>query len=88
MKTYRIKDVRRYIIQDAISGTEIERAHTLDEAKRIIAEYIADDIKNGTANDEMDGRSFKNDFDNNGNCFYEIKDNKTDEIIEILQNEI
>lgn len=87
MKIEKVKDVRRYVIQDSITGTEIDRARTEIEAKRIITNYIKSDVETDETMQEIDGRLFVDDFDKKGQCFYEINDTKTDEIIEYTQED-
>lgn len=55
-----------FIVQNKETGIEIEEVNTLLEARQILAEYEAEDSKEG----------------NYTNDFYEIKNKETDEIVE------
>lgn len=80
--------MERFIIRERIAGNEIEGTDTLEKAKKIINMYIFDDIADGNANDEIDGKTYENDFDENGNCFYEIYDTEKEKIIPINKKDI
>lgn len=80
--------MKRFIIRDTVSGTDIEETETLEEAKKIINKYIADDIAEGTANEEADGKNYEKDFDKEGNCFYEIYDTEKEETIDFNKSDL
>lgn len=80
--------MKRFIIRDTISGTSIEEVDTLEEAKKVINKYIADDIAEGTASEEADERNYEDDFDEEGNCFYEIYDTEKEETIDFNRSDV
>lgn len=80
--------MERFVIRDSIAGNEIKRANTIEEAKKIISMYILDDIAEGTANEEADGKNYEDDFDEDENCFYELYDSEENKTINISKLDI
>lgn len=74
MSTYKVKDVRRYIIREEKSKVEITRARTIERAEEIIKQFMEEDKKDRNYRQKVLGENIEE-------IFYEIVDSRTNEII-------